>query len=103
MQFPSLAIETLENIFLFSKNIEENHLLPFATMELAFCYLQLGQLEYAKRLFKSCINHSKYTAELILHFRAFNGLRKIKKLMKLQNNTKNVQNLTDDNQIIISE
>jgi len=82
MKFPSLAIETLEKIFLFSKDIEENHLIPFATQELAFCYLQLEQYDYAKRFFKSCINHSKYTAELILHFRTYNALRTCKSKMK---------------------
>ena len=73
-----------EQILLFSKEIEENQLLPFATMEMAHAYVQLGQYEYAKRLLKSCINHRKYTAELILHFRAYNTLRKIKNLVKLQ-------------------
>ena len=93
-----------EQILLFSKEIEENQLLPFATMEMAHAYVQLGQ--YAKRLLKSCINHRKYTAELILHFRAYNTLRKIKNLVKLQplSNAKVQSNkLVNDQEIAVSE
>ena len=95
-----------EQVFLFSKEIEENQLLPFATMEIAHAYVQLGQYEYAKRLLKSCINHRKYTAELILHFRAYNTLRKIKRLTKLQplSNAKvQSSNLVSDKEIAVSE
>lgn len=83
MNFPSLAIDTLQPIFQYTKSVQEDHLIPFATMEYAFCFLMLEQYEHAKKLLKSCVNHSKYTAELILHFRAFTGLRKIKRQMKL--------------------